>query len=260
MQPSERALRSLDEARRLYSAEGDRLMDANCAFMMAAILVRDLGNVAPAQQLARDSLGIFEKLGSEHEQAHARSVLAEIDYRRDRTPQAADVAHDCLQTFRRAADHRCESAMLLLLARIEQDQGDRDMAVRLLRETLDVAASGAHARTLPLAVERLARLFSQDQPLAAVARFAAVDAYRDTSARSSKPERAAELDTLRHATQPEAFDAAWQRGARVPRRDHGLTLTNCGKVAAGLGHPDAARAVAWRTGRTRSRSSWRATG
>jgi methylated-DNA-[protein]-cysteine S-methyltransferase len=31
--------------------------------------------------------------------------------------------------------------------------------------------------------------------------------------------------------------------SRGPRRDHGLTLTNCGRVAAGLGHPDAARAV-----------------
>ncbi len=56
MQAPEQALQSLNEARRLYAAEGDRLLAANCAFMMASALVRDLGNPAPAQQLARDAV------------------------------------------------------------------------------------------------------------------------------------------------------------------------------------------------------------
>jgi predicted ATPase/DNA-binding CsgD family transcriptional regulator len=219
MQPPEQSLQSLDEARRLYAAEGDRFQAANCAFMMASILVRDLGNPAPAQQLARDALDVFEQLGSEHEQAHARSILAEIDHRNGKTQRAADTALDCLETFRRLADHRCESAMLLLLAGVAQGQDNSQAACRLLRETLDVAILGAHARTLPLALEGLARLLSSRDPLAAIALFAARESYRDTAGRRPQSEPAAELDAVRQATSPAAFDAAWQRGAHATLED-----------------------------------------
>jgi predicted ATPase len=219
MQPPEQGLHSLNEAHRLYAAEGDRLPAANCAFMMASILVRDLGNPAPAQQLARDALDVFQELGSEHEQAHARSILAEIDHRYGKTRRAADAAQECLETFRRVADHRCESAMLFLLAGIAQDADDSEAAIRLLRETLDIATTGAHARTLPLALERLARLFTSRDPLAAVALFAACENYRDPAGRRPQPKRAAELEGLRRAIPSGAFDSAWQRGSQASLED-----------------------------------------
>lgn len=219
MQAPNQALQSLNEARRLYEAEGDRFQAANCAFMMASLLVRDLGNPAPAQQLARDALDIFEEMGSEHEQAHARSILAEIDYRSGKTQRAADAAHECLETFRRLADHRCESAMLLLLADIAQDQDDSDAAIELLRQTLTVSTLGAHARTPPLALERLARLLSSRDVLAAVALFAARENYLDPARRSPEQEPAAELDALRRATPSAAFDMAWQRGSQASFAD-----------------------------------------
>jgi predicted ATPase/DNA-binding CsgD family transcriptional regulator len=231
MQPPEPALQSLNEARRLYAAEGDLFQAANCAFMMASILVRDLGNPAPAHQLARDALDVFQELGSEHEQAHARSILAEIDYRNARPERAADVAQDCLETFRRLADHRCESAMLLLLAGLAQDRGDNEAAIGLLRETLDVAIRGAHTRTVPMALERLARLLTSQDPLAAIALFAARGNYRYSAGASPQPEAAAELDALRRAVSPAAFGTAWQRGAQAPLEDVIALADEAGETA-----------------------------
>jgi predicted ATPase/DNA-binding CsgD family transcriptional regulator len=219
VQAPEQGLRSLDEAHRLYAAEGDRLSAANCAFMMASVLVRDLGNPAPAQQLARDALGVFRELGSEHEQAHARSVLAEIDYRTGKAERASEAARDCLETFRRATDHRCESAMLLLLAGIEQDLGHHAAAVGLLRETLDVATAGAHARTLPVALDRLAKLLANDHPLAAVALFAARESRRDPARGGTQRSPVDELARLRQVTEEDAFRTAWERGSQASLED-----------------------------------------
>jgi hypothetical protein len=187
--------------------------------MMASVLVRDLDNPAPAQQLTRDALDVFEQLGSEHEQAHARSILAEIDHRNGKFQRAADAAHDCLVTFRRVADHRCESAMLLLLAGTAGDRGETDAAIRLLRETLAVATTGAHTRTMPLALERLAQLLASHDALAAIALFAARENYVEPAGLNPQPEPPAELDTLRRAVPSAAFGAAWQRGSQASLED-----------------------------------------
>ena len=215
MQPPQQALHTLHEAHRLFAAEGDRLSAANCAFMMASVLVRDLDNPAPAQQLSRDALDVFEQLGSEHEQAHARSILAEIDHRNGKTQRAADAARDCLVTFRRVADHRCESAMLLLLAGMAGDRGDTGAAIPLLRETLAVATTGAHTRTVPLALERLAGLLASHDALAAVALLAARENYVEPAVVNPQPEPPTELDALRRAVPSAAFGTAWQRGSQA---------------------------------------------
>jgi uncharacterized protein HemY len=68
------------------------------------------------------------------------------------------MATECLEVFRRAADHRCVSAMLLVLGTTAAQRGDDDTAVRYLREALDVARYGAHARTVPLVQAQLAAL------------------------------------------------------------------------------------------------------
>jgi predicted ATPase/DNA-binding CsgD family transcriptional regulator len=218
LQAPEVAIRSLDEAHSLYAAEGDRVQAANCAFMMTYVLVRDLGNTSSAQQLAREALQVFDELGNQHGQAHARSILAEIDYRTGTCERAAEAARGCLQTFRRVADHRCESAMLLLLATVEDDRGEHEAAAKLLRKTLEVAIRGAHARTVPLAFDRLARLLADNDPQAAISLLAA-RARLEASPRVPHVDRTAELDALRRQVPPTAFDTAWERGARASLDD-----------------------------------------
>jgi hypothetical protein len=218
LQAPEPALRSLDEAHILYAAEGDRLQAANCAFMMTYVLVRDLGNTSSAQPLAREALRVFDDLGNQHGRAHASSILAEIDYRTGSSECSADAARSCLQTFRRVADHRCESAMLLLLAAIEDDRGGQSAALNLLRQTIEVAAGGAHARTVPLALDRLARLLASDDPLAAVSLLAA-RARLQESPKVPPVDHAADLDALRRRVTPTAFDTAWERGTLASVED-----------------------------------------
>jgi len=125
--------------------------------------------------------------------------------------------------------------MLLLLAGVAQDAGDEDAAIRLLGETLDVATTGAHARTLPLALERLARLLTDRDPLAAIALFAARENYRDAAGRRPQSEPAAELDALRQATSPAAFESAWQRGSQASLED--LVAIADEAADAALPHP-----------------------
>ena len=213
LQTPEQAVGSLAEARQLFAAAGDRLEAAKCASMRASVFVRHRNGTEQARQLATDALTAFRELESEHEQAHARGILAEIAYRSGDVQQAADAARNCLETFRRVADHRCVSAMLLLLAGIEQDRGDRAAAFALLRETLHVATLGALPRTIPLALERLARLLRGQHPLAAVTLLAAREAHGDP--RTTLPDQASDLNALRHATEPAEFETAWQRGAHA---------------------------------------------
>ena len=121
--------------------------------------------------------------------------------------------------------------MLLLLAGLAQDQGDNEAAIGLLRETLDVANRGAHSRTVPMALERLARLRTTQDPLAAIALFAARGNYRYSAGASPQPEAAAELDALRRAVSPAAFDTAWQRGSQAPLEDVIALADEAGEAA-----------------------------
>ncbi len=204
------SLQMLAEGRRLFELEGDRLQAANCAYLLASTLARDLGEPQQARGIALDALAVFTELGSEHQQAHARSVLALIDYRSGNAGRASDVAHDCLDVFRRVADQRCFSGMLLFLAEIEHDRQRPDQEMRLLRQTLEIASTGAHGRTVPLALERLAVLFEVQHPLTAITLLAAAQNAGGSAGMSAI--FAARLESLRRRTSPAAFRVAWRRG------------------------------------------------
>jgi predicted ATPase len=158
LQPEQDAIVTLAQARRQYELEGDQLRAANCAYMTAAMLVRDLDDPRSAEKLARQAIDMAAAVGSEHETAHARSILAEVHLHDGATEVATELAADCLGVFRRAADHRCVSAMLLLLGQAAAQRGDEKAARKHLHEALDVARLGAHARTVPLIRAQLATL------------------------------------------------------------------------------------------------------
>jgi Tetratricopeptide repeat len=201
--------------------------------MIASILARDLGEWQQAGHTATEALAVFSEIGSEHEKAHARSVIAVVEHATGNVDRAATVAQDCLDVFRRVADHRCVSGMLLLLADVEGDLGHPDEAIRLLRETLKVATSGAHARTVPFALERLARLLEGTQPLSAVALLAAAE----TARRHGRMASAAvpDLQSLRQRTDPGAFRAAWLRGS-LARGGDLVAISDA--ISPGLSRPE----------------------
>lgn len=158
LQSEREAITTLADARRLYELEGDQLRAANCAYMTASLLVRALDDPRGAEQLAEEAVAMAVRVGSEQETAHARSILAEVHLRDGEMQLATEVGTECLNVFRRAADHRCVSAMLLLLGTAAAQRGDDDTARAHLREALDVARFGAHARTVPLVRAQLAAL------------------------------------------------------------------------------------------------------
>ena len=211
------ALDLLGEAHRLFTLERDLLRVANCAYLMAARLVRELGDPDRAEPFAAESLRLSARLGSEHEQTHARSALAEVCLARGQDARAAELGRDCLEAFRRVGDHRCEAAMLLLLGRAAERVGTREDAVAHLREALGAAALAAHAHTIPVVLDRLAGLLGHDPPVA-IALHAAADARHlaDQPIASHGPERGGRLDVLRRAAGPDVFAAAWQRGLHAP--------------------------------------------
>ena len=109
--------------------------------------------------------------------------------------------------------------MLLLLAGMAGDRGDTGAAIPLLRETLAVATTGAHTRTVPLALERLAGLLASHDALAAVALLAARENYVEPAGLNPQPEPPTELDALRRAVPSAAFGTAWQRGSQASLED-----------------------------------------
>ncbi len=208
----------LGEAHRLFTLQRDLLRVANCAYLMAARLVRELGDPNRAEPLLAESLRLSVRLGSEHEQAHARSAMAEIWLARGEDARAAELGRDCLEAFRRVGDHRCEGLMLVLLGRAAERTGMPEDAVAYLREALGVAALATHAHTIPAALDRLAGLLAGHDPRLAIVLHAAADARRlgDQPLHLQEPARGERLDALRRAAGPEAFAAAWQRGLHVP--------------------------------------------
>jgi non-specific serine/threonine protein kinase len=211
-------LELLGEAHRLFALERDLLRVGNCAYLMAARLVRELGDPDRAEPLAAEALRLSVRLGSDHEQAHARSALAEVWLARGEDARAAELGRDCLAAFRGAGDHRCEGLMLLLLGRAAERAGARADALAHLREALGVAALAAHAHTVPVVLDRLAGLLAGQDPLAAVTLHAAAEArqLRSQPAHLQDPGRGDRLEALRRAAAPEAFAAAWLRGLRAP--------------------------------------------
>jgi predicted ATPase/DNA-binding CsgD family transcriptional regulator len=161
LQSEQDAIVTLADARGLYELVGDELRAANCAYLTASLAVRELDDPRRAQQLAEDALAMAVRVGNEHETAHARSILAEVHLRDGALQLASEVAAECLSVFRRAADHRCVSAMLLLLGTAAARRGEDVTALAHLREALDVARLGAHARTVPLVHLELAALQSR---------------------------------------------------------------------------------------------------
>jgi tetratricopeptide (TPR) repeat protein len=172
------ALDLLGEAHRLFTLERDLLRVANCAYLMAARLVRELGDPDRAEPLAAEALRLGARLGSEHEQTHASSALAEVCLARGEDARAAELGRDCLEAFRRVGDHRCEAAMLLLLGRAAERTGSRGDALAYLREALGVAALATHAHTIPVTLDRLAGLLADQDPEVATALRDAADAWR----------------------------------------------------------------------------------
>jgi predicted ATPase len=158
MQPEREAIATLEEARGWYERVGDELRAANCAYLTASVLVRALDEPRRAAPLGQEALAIALRLDNEHEAAHARSILAEVALRDGDLPRAVEVAAECQDVFRRAADHRCVSAMALLLGTAAARRGDAVAARAHLHEALDVARLGAHGRTVPLARALLAAL------------------------------------------------------------------------------------------------------
>ncbi|HEX6673700.1 MAG TPA: LuxR C-terminal-related transcriptional regulator [Actinomycetes bacterium] len=207
----------LGEAHRLFTLERDLLRVANCAYLMAARLVRELGDAGRAEPLAAEALRLSVRQGSEHEQAHARSALAEVWLARGEDARAAELGRDCLAAFRRVGDHRCEGLMLLLLGRAAERAGAAVDALAYLREALGVAALAAHAHTVPVVLDRLAGLLADRDPPVAVLLHAAADARQLGSqpAHLQDPGRGERLEALRRAADPDAFEVAWRRGLQA---------------------------------------------
>ncbi len=136
------AVQLREEAHRLFTLTGDRIRVANVAFLMASLWARELHEPRRAEPLAWEAVDLARELGSEHEEAHGLSIIAECLLARDEVEQARELGERCLAAFRQLADHRCEAGSLLLLARCDSDPAQ---AQRHARAALALAESGGQA-------------------------------------------------------------------------------------------------------------------
>ena len=136
------AVQLREEAYRLFTLTGDRIRVANVAFLMASLWARELHEPQRAEPLAWEAVELARELGSEHEEAHGLSVVAECLLARGERERARELGERCLAAFRQLADHRCEAASLLLLAQCASDPAE---AQRHARAALALAESGGQA-------------------------------------------------------------------------------------------------------------------
>jgi predicted ATPase/DNA-binding CsgD family transcriptional regulator len=149
------AVQLREEAYWLFTMTGDRIRVANVAFLLASLWARELHEPRRAEPLAWQAVDLARELGSEHEEAHGLSVVAECRLARGEREPARELGERCLAAFRQLADHRCEAASLLLLAQCATDPAE---AQRHARAALALAESGGQAALAERARATLARM------------------------------------------------------------------------------------------------------
>lgn len=152
------ALGHLAHARELYREAGDRAALANTSYLAANRRLHDLRDYEMAKALARETVDLAIDLGSEREELHGVSVLAECAFAGEDLDQADELVQRCLPGFEKVADHRCVSRMLLLAARIAESRADYAEALRAAERACDIAQHAGHEQTLPearLLIERV---------------------------------------------------------------------------------------------------------
>ncbi|NYE19718.1 LuxR C-terminal-related transcriptional regulator [Microbacterium immunditiarum] len=136
----EDALEAFESAVDAYSRAGDDTHVHNVRFMMALTAAESGWDPTRAAAWATECLSYAERIGNEHELAHARLALATLGAGADDDIDLVDL----VDTFRHLGDLRCVSRGLLLRARREPAADSR---IALLRGAVDIAtAANDHAR------------------------------------------------------------------------------------------------------------------
>jgi predicted ATPase/DNA-binding CsgD family transcriptional regulator len=212
----ETILGHLADARALYSEAGDRFRLVAADVTIALVMVLHRGDPDRARVHAMSALELARQIGSAHEETHARLALAELDLQQGGDTRA--VLEECLETFRRFADHRCAGRLLALLGSWSlRHDGVSSSALERIREALSCASLTSDPVAAGEAFDALAIVAARTDPLAAVRLHASAAAQRSWEQIPANPsglDWSIQIAELRDALGP-SFERAWAEGLEL---------------------------------------------
>lgn len=155
---------------------------------------------------------IAEELGSRHEQAHAISLQAIVDFRRSHLDRAMSLCEECLVTFRQVGDTRCTARMVSLKGLPMTRRGNAIEGEGCFWEAM---AEALRANDLATAAECLDGLGALAEGVEAVRLHAAAQAQRAAAGVSRNASGVTfedRLARLHNKLGDEAFWVAWEEG------------------------------------------------
>lgn len=219
------AIDYMEEAGRCFAASGDRIQYGNVRYLSAAKLLRFGGDLDRASSWAQEALEIAEELGSRHEQAHARSLRAVVDFRRGDLDRVIHIGDECLVSFRQVGDTRCTARMLSIRGLVMAQLGDPDVARSSFCEGLNSALRASDLATVAECLDGLGALAKEDE---AVRLHAAAQTHREAAGvpiNMSGVSHKKRLAELRQDLGEEAFSIARQKGRTSDPRSVCADLT-----------------------------------
>lgn len=213
------AIDFLNAAGRCFARTGDRIKYGNVRYVSAAKLLRHAAaDLARVSSWTQEALQTAEEFGSRHEQAHARSLQAIVDFRRGHLDRAMDLCEKCLVTFRQGGDTRCTARMLSLKGMLMIRRGETIEGEACFSEAV---AEALRANDLATAAESLDGLGALTEGAEAVRFHAAAQAQRAAARASLNASGVSFEDRLKKLRQElgdQAFTIAWEEGQTLDPR------------------------------------------
>jgi predicted ATPase/class 3 adenylate cyclase/Tfp pilus assembly protein PilF len=179
----------------------------------------DQGNFAMACQLYEESLGLYRETGDKWGAAGALNGLAEALRHDADTTRATALLEESLSLYQETGDARNAAVVLLNLASIARESKDLKISAEQYREALDQSGTVDDHAGVSDALAGLGGVLAVQGRYAEAARLlgAAVSpsAGADSRALADADRFQADLDQVRGALTPTAFDSEWNAGQRL---------------------------------------------
>ncbi len=210
-----RAEEDLTHSLKLARERGDQPATAS-ALRTLGTLARVQGGAVPALEHYTSSLHISESLRDEHQSGHVLDHIGECERDRARLDVAAAAHRRAVQLLEKVGCEEGVNSSRYRQACLARAQGDSIRALTLALESLRGYRLLGNARDVPAALEFLAELLTERQPLAAVRLFGLAEAQRQSLGLAMPPiDRSAYSTALAQARarlDTRAFDVAWSAG------------------------------------------------
>ena len=135
----DRAMSSLEEAKRLFDGYGDRQGSAKALELMAHAVRGQHGDLVGARRLFSKALAGYREIGNRRRAAGVQGMLGSILINEGKLPEALDVLEQTLATFQELGDKREAAIVLNNLGFVLFMQGAWDAAIARYTESLNLS-------------------------------------------------------------------------------------------------------------------------